>query len=620
MQALPHLCKRGNVYQWRRRSHRLSTGIVDLKLSLGTTDLGVAHILSRRISAESDIVMGKIERDQITAEEARRFLAHVVRTERQKIERLKLMQRFDSDNPVDDLRHDNAARAAWKHIATAGLNASQAPEGAESHLTQQHLDLIRADLKSDVRLRIVARDFKELTGRDTLSAFDIITVMNLLIDGKAAAWNRHDSSLEPISSLADQICAADPGFLGPEPVAAPSVLPPLPAVERPEARIEPIPLPETAPAALMPPQPDTSALPASDFPLDCTIAAVVGRMNELKRSEKVEEKTLRQYESFASLFTLLTGISDLRHLRQHHATAFRAELAKLPKSWGKSPADHTATRDQLMERARKLPPEKVGLAVGTINRHLEHLGQIVEFGLDEGMPLDQRLKPTKLRRKDNVRDRDKKEAFTENQVRRLFRGPVWRGSESEYYQTRPGPTVYENGLYWCPLIGAYTGARREEIAGLAPTDIIEINGIQCFSIEDSELRRIKNISSKRLVPIHQRLIALGFLDLVKRQKSKREAELFPELREPATGLHGRKLGRRMRQIVDETFGAEGEGLSFHSLRHYVQNALEDIPDVKDKAIRDLLGHEGKDVHDKTYGKQTPVDQLLKVVNAIPVVF
>ncbi len=287
MQALPHLCKRGNVYQWRRRSHRLSTGIVDLKLSLGTTDLGVAHILSRRISAESDIVMGKIEREQITAEEARKFLAHVVRTERQKIERLKLLQRFDSDDPADDLRHDKAARAAWKHIATAGLNASQAPESAESHLTQRHLDLIRAVLKSDVRLRIVARDFKELTGRDTLSAFDIVTVMNLLIDGKAAAWNRHDSSVEPISSLADQICAEDPGLLGPEPIAAPS----LPAADGAAPGGEQTPLPQTALQAFTPAQAAASALPDSDFPLDCTIAAVVGRMNELKRSEKVEEKT-----------------------------------------------------------------------------------------------------------------------------------------------------------------------------------------------------------------------------------------------------------------------------------------------------------------------------------------
>lgn len=91
-------------------------------------------------------------------------------------------------------------------------------------------------------------------------------------------------------------------------------------------------------------------------------------------------------------------------------------------------------------------------------------------------------------------------------------------------------------------------------------------GIPCFFIEDSEIRRIKNISSKRLVPIHSRLIELGFLDHVKRMKDQ-GTELFPRLREPKSGKHGKKLGLRMRQIFDDTLGPTASGLSFNSLRH-----------------------------------------------------
>lgn len=342
-------------------------------------------------------------------------------------------------------------------------------------------------------------------------------------------------------------------------------------------------------------------------------------MNAIKRAEKIEEKNLRQYESFATLFTLLTGISDVRQIRQPDVKKFRADLNELPKSWGKSPNDRTATREQIMGRAKMLPPEKRGLSVGTVNRHLEHLGQIVEAALDEGLQIDHRLKPTKLRLKDTVRDRDKKEAFSKEQLVRMFKSPVWTGSESEHFQTRPGPTVYENGVYWCPLIGAYTGARREEIAGLAPSDIGINDGVPCFHIEDSELRRIKNISSKRHVPIHSRLIELGFLEHVKRVKAQ-GTELFPGLREPATGQHGKKLGRRMRQIVNETLGPTGAGLSFHSLRHYVQGILENSSDLSDKVIRDILGHEGKHVHDKNYSKFSPVLSLRKAVETLPVIF
>lgn len=52
MQGHPHLFRRGNVDHWRRRSRRFSTGIVDIKLPLGTTDLRIAHMSCRRISVE----------------------------------------------------------------------------------------------------------------------------------------------------------------------------------------------------------------------------------------------------------------------------------------------------------------------------------------------------------------------------------------------------------------------------------------------------------------------------------------------------------------------------------------------------------------------------------------
>ncbi|WP_354539563.1 hypothetical protein [Roseovarius sp. MBR-6] len=61
--------------------------------------------------------------------------------------------------------------------------------------------MIRADLTGDVRARIVARDFRELTGREDLSAMEVMTLMNLMIEGKAAAWNRCDEALAPMARL-----------------------------------------------------------------------------------------------------------------------------------------------------------------------------------------------------------------------------------------------------------------------------------------------------------------------------------------------------------------------------------------------------------------------------------
>ena len=75
----------------------------------------------------------------------------------------------------------------------------------------------------------------------------------------------------------------------------------------------------------------------------------------------------------------------------------------------------------------------------------------------------------------------------------------------------------------------------------------------------------------------------------------------------------------MRQIIDKAFGADGAGLSFHSLRHYVQSALEHVPEVTDKALRDILGHKGKDTHDGTYSKPTQPAVLREAIEKLPLV-
>ena len=586
MLAQNHLSQRGSVYQWRRRVRSQSTGIIDIKLSLGTTDRRVAAILARKISAESDHLMDQINSNSITPAEARAWLGEVIRRERQKIEKLQMLRRIESDDPADDTRHDEAMRDAWQHLAQAGLNG-RIPDGTQD-LVRSNIEILRQDLTSESRRKIVARDFRNLTGRERVSALELMTLLTLLISGKKAAWAEYDTALQPIETLADEIARQGPSALiGSEPSPA-----------RP---------PETVLVA-----------PPSENPLaaeDPTISAVIERMIALKCEDGIEGKTLQQYRSFGKLFTLLTGISDIRNVRQSHASSFRASLKRLPKSWGKSPADHTATREEVMARAAALRPDQVGLSVGTINRHLEHLRQIVASAAEDGIPVDPKLNPTKLRLRDPVRDSDKRDAFTSTQLERIFRGPVWSGSESEYYQTRPGPTIYQNGLYWCPLIGAVTGARREEIAGLAPNDIVTVDGIPCFSIAASDQRRVKTLSSQRVVPIHSRLIELGFLDYVARIRAKGHPDLFPDLREPKSGQHGRKLGRRMRQVIDETLGAEGAALSFHSFRHYVQNALERAK-IDDKIIRDIVGHEGRDVHDKVYHKPVPPDIMQPAIESL----
>ena len=123
-----------------------------------------------------------------------------------------------------------------------------------------NLDIIRDDLTSEARQNIIQRDFKALTGHPQLSAFDRAKLVSLLIAGKSAAWNWHGDALAEIDTAADDLWDGASQLLPSEPES--------PAVP-----------PQLVPASEV----------AADT-LDPDMLAVVSRMNEMKRSEGIEEK------------------------------------------------------------------------------------------------------------------------------------------------------------------------------------------------------------------------------------------------------------------------------------------------------------------------------------------
>jgi hypothetical protein len=84
--------------------------------------------------------------------------------------------------------------------------------------------------------------------------------------------------------------------------------------------------------------------------------------------------------------------------------------------------------------------------------------------------------------------------------------------------------------FWTPLIAVYSGARQTEIAQLLIADIVSVEGVWAFSINDKgEGKKLKNTNAKRLIPIHSALIKLGLLEYVDAVKANDGSRLFPEL-------------------------------------------------------------------------------------------
>lgn len=98
--------------------------------------------------------------------------------------------------------------------------------------------------------------------------------------------------------------------------------------------------------------------------------------------------------------------------------------------------------------------------------------------------------------------------------------------ESEVYRTGAFSAPHQ---YWLLLLGLFTGGRLNELCQLCPSDIVFRDGVWVISILDEERgKRAKTAASRRLIPVHSKLIELGFLTFVDgARKARGEAVRAP---------------------------------------------------------------------------------------------
>jgi integrase len=166
---------------------------------------------------------------------------------------------------------------------------------------------------------------------------------------------------------------------------------------------------------------------------------------------------------------------------------------------------------------------------------------------------------------------------------------------------------------WGALIAFYTGARLNEIAQLEGADIVQEGNIWLFDINaNGEYKRLKNKASKRIIPIHSRLIDLGFLDFVKQQG---QGHLFPALPYQQKGGYGRNLGRWFNDNLLHQLELKKPSLVFHSTRHTVAEQLRNNS-VELSKIQSVLGHAHEGVTLNTYAKNVKASILHEAIETL----
>ena len=159
---------------------------------------------------------------------------------------------------------------------------------------------------------------------------------------------------------------------------------------------------------------------------------------------------------------------------------------------------------------------------------------------------------------------------------------------------------------WIILIGRYSGMRQNEICQLYHNDVMKVDGVWCFRVDNlNPNQTIKTDSSRRFVPIHLQLLALGILDFIKQRKG----HLFPELT-----LHLGSYGHYFSRWFTRFRGKHGLP-EYHSLRHYAATTFKQNG-FPEQFASQVLGHSNATITYNRYGKGISVSRLMKLVEVL----
>ncbi len=162
--------------------------------------------------------------------------------------------------------------------------------------------------------------------------------------------------------------------------------------------------------------------------------------------------------------------------------------------------------------------------------------------------------------------------------------------------------------FWIPVLGLFTGCRREELCQLHILDLKQSeDGVWYLDInEDTDDKRLKNIASKRVIPLHPFIVEdLGFPEFIQSIDHER---VFPELKK-INDRYGHYFGKWFNGFIDK-INLKTDTKNFHSFRHgFITNLTE--KGVQEVLVKSLVGHSQDGVTHRVYFKGYSVEQLYK---------
>ncbi|WP_168176856.1 tyrosine-type recombinase/integrase [Thioclava sp. F36-7] len=354
---------------------------------------------------------------------------------------------------------------------------------------------------------------------------------------------------------------------------------------------------------------------------------------------KKEERTPQQMEnetSTARLFSAYFGERKISDIDEDDCIDFFNLVVRLPSTYGKSSTHKTMHPEEVVknferdEKARLAPQRRKLVAEGnnemqiefrlkgeraptmsanTVYRKMQEVQRIFEFArlfcAVSTNPMTEVIWSAEEHKSAVQNDGDRTRKIWGQHLPELFRTPHFQN-----FIDHP-----EDPLIWACLIGVFSGARLEEILQLKVEDFSNRNSQHLFAVNNGDQQSTKTASSKREVPIHDRLIELGLIDLLARRRDAGATWLFEGLERSRSRNKFSGVFTKMFTDFRKENGLYRELMDFHSFRKGFNQAMvdEDFSGEKRCAI---LGHVNNGINMRHYSDGFSLSAKASAVNSV----
>lgn len=322
--------------------------------------------------------------------------------------------------------------------------------------------------------------------------------------------------------------------------------------------------------------------------------------------------SLADFEGTVRRFVQMFGDLPVTAVTRGTVQEYRAKLAAFPI---KMPGASKLSANELIARAQSegLPT----LSPATIRNRLRVLGAVLGFAVRMGWIPENPVDASGVAKAAGVTAAKSKASRRRKDYNTAELGTIFRSALFTEESWRPVRSDFGQALYWLPILLYYTGARREELCQLRVTDVQAEEGVTFLSIlgtpdDDDDGRTVKTESSRRRVPLHPDLLALGFMDYYGTLPAS--GLLFPSLQRNHRGFYSTNVAKAWTKYLRNVVSLDSPASPLHGFRHTFKTLSRQVG-IPEEVHDAITGHSDGSVS-REYGGM-PLSRMLEELQRYP---